>query len=82
MWWNRENVAAIFVRPASEIPWLFADAVDSLKTSPVAPVVAEDAPSQEVVISEPDLYKIPIPTHALLGRRAVFLQLRDNRQGP
>ena len=51
MWWNRENVAAIFDRPASEIPWLFADAVDSLKTSPVAPVVAEDAPSQEVVIS-------------------------------
>lgn len=72
MWWNRENVAAIFDRPASEIPWLFADAVDSLKTSPVAPVVAEDAPSQEVVISEPDLYKIPIPTHALLDGGPYF----------
>ena len=37
-WWSRENVAAIFDRPAADIPWLFADAVDSLKTAPVAPV--------------------------------------------
>ena len=71
-WWSRENVAAIFDRPAADIPWLFADAVDSLKTAPVAPVVVDDAPCREVVLPEPDLTSIPIPTHALLDGGPYF----------
>ena len=71
-WWSRENVAAIFDRPAADIPWLFADAVDSLKTAPVAPVVVDDAPCREVVLPEPDLTSIPIPTPALLDGGPYF----------
>lgn len=65
MWWNRDNVAAIFGRSAQELPTLFAQAVASLKINPVAPVVVSDAPAQQVIWDEVDLGKLPVPTHAL-----------------
>lgn len=65
MWWNRDNVAAIFGRSAQELPAFFAQAVASLKSSPVAPVVVSDAPAQQVIWDEVDLGKLPVPTHAL-----------------
>lgn len=65
MWWNRENVAAIFDKPADELSSLFRDAVGSLYKNPTAPVVIGDAPAQAVTMDEPDLTKIPVPTHAL-----------------
>ena len=71
-WWDRDNVAAIFDRPAADIPWLFADAVDSLRSAPVAPVVVDDAPCREVAFPEPDLTRIPVPTHALLDGGPYF----------
>lgn len=71
-WWNRDNVAAIFDRPAADIPWLFADAVDSLRSAPIAPIVVDDAPCREVCFPEPDLTRIPVPTHALLDGGPYF----------
>lgn len=65
MWWNRENVAAIFDRSVDAIPALFAAAVGSLHQNPVAPVVVDDAPAQQVTMPEVDLGRIPVPTHAL-----------------
>ena len=65
MWWNRENVAAIFDRSADALPALFAAAVGSLHQNPVAPVVVDDAPAQQVTMPEVDLGRIPVPTHAL-----------------
>ena len=50
MWWNRENVAAIFDRSVDALPALFAAAVGSLHQNPVAPVVVDDAPAQQVTM--------------------------------
>ena len=65
MWWNRENVAAIFDRSVDALPALFAAAVGSLHQNPVAPIVVDDAPAQQVTMPEVDLGRIPVPTHAL-----------------
>lgn len=72
MWWNRENVAAIFDTPVDELSGLFAEAVASLHKNPVMPVVTENSPVQEVIMPEPDLTKIPVPTHALLDGGPYF----------
>ena len=52
MWWNRENVAAIFDRSVDALPALFAAAVGSLHQNPVAPVVVDDAPAQQVTMPD------------------------------
>ncbi len=65
MWWNRENVAAIFDTPAPELSALFAKAITALHQAPVAPVLVEDAPAQYEFMERPDLGRIPVPTHAL-----------------
>lgn len=72
MWWNRQNVAAIFDRPVDQLPGLFAEAVASLRQNPVAPVIVEGAPAQAVWMPKPDLSKIPVPTHALLDGGPYF----------
>lgn len=72
MWWNRENIAAIFGRPSSELPELFAKAVESLINSPIAPITVDNAPAQQLMMAEPDLTKIPVPTHALLDGGPYF----------
>ena len=65
MWWNRDNLAAIFDSTAEELPFLFAKAVQSLSNNPVEPVIVEDASAQQVTMEEVDLSKIPVPTLAL-----------------
>ena len=72
MWWNRQNVAAIFDRPVDQLSGLFAEAVASLRQNPVAPVIVEGAPAQAVWMPKPDLSKIPVPTHALLDGGPYF----------
>ena len=65
MWWNRDNLAAIFDSTVEELPFLFAKAVQSLSNNPVEPVIVEDASAQQVTMEEVDLSKIPVPTLAL-----------------
>lgn len=72
MWWNRENVAPIFDTPVAQLSDLFARAVASLRQNPVAPIVVEEAPAQSATMSEVDLGKIPVPTHALLDGGPYF----------
>lgn len=64
-WWNRDNLGCIFDCETEKLSFLFADAVNSLRSNPVAPVVVEDAPAHYEYMEEPDLTKIPVPTHAL-----------------
>lgn len=66
LWWNRENLAEIFHTTEDDLSFLFARAVSEMQSAPVAPVLVENAPAQEVVMDEPDLSRIPVPTHALL----------------
>lgn len=72
MWWNRANIAPIFDTPVEQLSNLFAQAVASLRQDPVAPVVVEHAPVQSVIMPEPDLGRIPVPTHALLDGGPYF----------
>ncbi len=65
LWWNRDNLACVFGCETSRLSFLFADAVAALRSAPVAPVVVENAPAQEYVMPEPDIGRIPVPTHAL-----------------
>jgi len=65
LWWNRENVAAVFDTTAEEVPYLFAGAAREFAKSPIEPITVDNAPSQEVVSLEPNLYEIPVPTLAL-----------------
>jgi len=65
LWWNRENLASLFDTTADKLPSLFAQAVKSLNNAPIAPVLIAGAPAQAVVMPEPDLTKIPVPTLAL-----------------
>ena len=72
MWWNRANIAPIFDTPVDQLSNLFAQAVASLRQNPIAPVVVDHAPVQSVIMEEPDLEKIPVPTHALLDGGPYF----------
>lgn len=72
MWWNRENVVPIFGVSVDKLSELFADAVGSLRSNPTAPIVDDGGASQEVVMDEPDLTRIPVPTHALLDGGPYF----------
>lgn len=65
LWWNRDNLAELFGTTRDDLSFLFARAMASLSQAPVAPVVVEDAPAQQVVMEEVDLFRIPVPTLAL-----------------
>ncbi|MBP3729841.1 MAG: UbiD family decarboxylase [Mailhella sp.] len=65
LWWNRDNLASIFGCETEKLSFLFADAVAALHSNPVEPVIVDKAPAQSFVMDEPDLGKIPVPTHAL-----------------
>ncbi|GHU33506.1 hypothetical protein AGMMS50256_25550 [Betaproteobacteria bacterium] len=65
LWWNRDNLAELFGVEKSDLSFLFARAMASLAKNPVAPVVVENAPAQQVVMEDVDLFRIPVPTLAL-----------------
>ena len=65
LWWSRDNLAHVFGAKTKELPFLFARAAKRFEQNPIAPVVVENAPCQEVVSLEPNLYEIPAPTLAL-----------------
>lgn len=66
IWWNRDNVASLFDTTAQELPFVFARAVSSFAQKPIAPIIVDNPACQQVFMDEPDLYKIPTPTLALL----------------
>lgn len=65
LYWNRENVGRLFGCSARRLPFAIAEGVERWAAGPVAPVVVDDAPVQQVAQPRPDLYKIPTPTLCL-----------------
>ena len=65
LFWNRDNLGALFGCSARELPFLFAKAVADLRQQNAGVVVVDEAPAQEHVFPEPDLGAIPTPTLAL-----------------
>lgn len=65
LYWNRSVLARLFGCEGRRLPFVIADAVSEWQSTPIDPVVVGQAPCQEVVMSDPDLYELPIPTHSL-----------------
>lgn len=81
MWWNRENVAAIFDRSVDALPALFAAAVGSLHQNPVAPVVVDDAPAAAGHDAGGRSRAHPGTDTCAQRRWPLFFQLHHRRQG-
>ena len=62
---NRNNLALLFGCSMERLPFVLDEAVQAWQANPVAPIVIDNAPAQEVVSLEPDLYTIPTPTICL-----------------
>ena len=65
LYWNRDVLGRLFGCETARLPFFVADAVQKWQTSPIAPEVGDSGPANEVIEEEVDLYKLPIPTHAL-----------------
>lgn len=64
LYWNRALLAGLFGCGEQELPFLLADNVRAWQQNAWEPVVVESGPANEVV-EEPDLSRLPVPTHAL-----------------
>jgi 2,5-furandicarboxylate decarboxylase 1 len=59
---NRDNLGLMFGCNKQRLPFVFDEAVSAWQSAPIEPIVIENAPVQEVVSLDPDLYEIPTPT--------------------
>lgn len=65
LYWNRDILARLFGCAMARLPFAIADGVQKWQTNPIAPEIVESGPANEVIEDKVDLYKLPIPTHAL-----------------
>lgn len=65
--WNRATVGSLFGVPKEEVPFLIARAIAPWRENREAfpSPVLDQAPANEVIEDEVDLYKLPAPVHAL-----------------
>lgn len=63
LYWNRQILAGIFGTTPVELSGLIRNAVMQWQREPVDPVVLNTAPASEVIMTEPDLNLLPVPTH-------------------
>jgi len=67
MLWNRNIVGDLFGVPKEKIPFTIASGIGPWKKNPSAlpEQIRERGPANEVIMKDPDLYKLPVPLHAL-----------------
>lgn len=67
MLWNRDVVGQLFGMPREKVPFEIAAAIGSWhqKNNKLSSSVHPKGPANEVVEDDVDLYKLPIPVHAL-----------------
>jgi len=65
--WNRDIVGSVFGVPKEKIPFVLASGIGPWKKdkSALPEQILKKGPANEVIIRDPDLYKLPIPIHAL-----------------
>ena len=65
--WNRDIVGSVFGVPKEKIPFVLASGIGPWKNdkSALPEQILKKGPANEVIIRDPDLYKLPIPIHAL-----------------
>lgn len=65
--WNRDIVGSLFGVPKEQVPFVIAGAIGPWKKNKEqypSPIL-EKGPANEVIEPDVDLYKLPVPTHAL-----------------
>jgi 2,5-furandicarboxylate decarboxylase 1 len=65
--WNRDTVGELLGVPKERVPFIIASGIGPWKEDPedFPEAIREHGPANEVIMEEPDLYKLPIPIHAL-----------------
>ncbi|SRR5579884_21489 len=63
--WNRQVLGRALGLAPRELPFHIADCIASWKKAPIPPVILERGPANHVIEKDVDLYKLPIPKHAL-----------------
>ena len=64
LYWNLDIVAKIFACDRAQLPFVLTDEIRGWQKAPVAPVILERGPANEVIETDIDLYALPIPHHA------------------
>ena len=65
LYWNRPMVAKIFGTTSEQLPFVLADEIAAWRKGPMDPVILDSGPANEIIEAEPNLYRLPIPHHAL-----------------
>ncbi|MBW1981414.1 MAG: UbiD family decarboxylase [Deltaproteobacteria bacterium] len=65
--WNRDIVASIFGVPREKVPFVIGGAIGQWKRNKEAmeSPILDKGPANEVIEKDVDLYKLPVPIHAL-----------------
>ena len=67
MLWNRDIVGSVFGIPKEKIPFVIGEAIHSWKKDKdaFASPILKRGPANEIIHKDIDLYKLPVPIHAL-----------------
>jgi 2,5-furandicarboxylate decarboxylase 1 len=63
-YWHRGILADLFNTSVGELPFTIANDIRAWRKSPMQSPVLKKGPANEVIESDPDLYKLPIPHHS------------------
>jgi len=64
LYWNLDIMAKIFDCDSDKLPFVLTNEIRAWQQSPMEPVIRESGPANEVIETDIDLYKLPIPHHA------------------
>ncbi|NKB39438.1 MAG: UbiD family decarboxylase, partial [Gammaproteobacteria bacterium] len=64
LYWDRDMIAQFFETSSEQLPFVLKDEIRSWQKSPMEPVTSKSGPANEVIETEVDLSKLPIPQHA------------------
>ena len=64
LYWNRDMIAQFFQNTAEQLPFVLKDEIRSWRKNPLEPVISKSGPANEVIETEIDLSKLPMPHHA------------------
>jgi 2,5-furandicarboxylate decarboxylase 1 len=65
LYWNADIMAKIFGCRSEQLPFALTDEIRAWQKNPVEPVILESGPANEVVETDIDLYKLPVPHHSI-----------------
>ncbi|MFT7459600.1 MAG: 2,5-furandicarboxylate decarboxylase 1 [Planctomycetota bacterium] len=64
LYWNRDIISDFFETTSERLPFVLKDEIRAWQKKPMEPVINKTGPANEIIESEIDLTKLPIPQHA------------------